>query len=115
MLLVLLYACATSIDPADAGDSADTAACATLTAGAWSWDGACPQMPTPCTLSVSECAVTLDYGAGGMTMGMPYGGTIEGDTITFADDNTVSGCVGTILDADTIEGSCDGCDFTLAR
>lgn len=74
-------------------------------------------MRTPCDIVVTECSLTIDYSAdGGMTMGMPYAGTIEGDTITFEDGDGVNGCVGTIEDADTVSGTCDGgCTFTLRR
>lgn len=98
--------------------SSDTASCSELSSGTdWAWTGECPQMPTPCDIVVTGCSLTIDYAAdGGMTMGMPYAGTIEGDTVTFADDNGVTGCVGTILDADHVEGTCgDGCTFELAR
>lgn len=133
MSLLLLLACFTATDTADtagASDSADTAedsgddtdtgndACDTLSSGDdWKWDGACPQMPTPCDIVVTECSLAIDYEAdGGMTMGMPYAGTIEGDTITFADGDSRTGCVGTIKGPDRVTGSCDGgCEFTLSR
>jgi len=103
----------------ETGSAVDTApACSALTGGDdWVWNGECPQMRTPCDIVVNECALEIDYGAdGGMTMGMPYAATIEGDTITFADGDTVTGCVGTIEDADTVSGTCDGgCTFTLKR
>jgi hypothetical protein len=51
-----------------------------------------------------------------MTMGMPYAGTIDGDTVTFGDGDTVTGCVGTVETADKISGSCDGgCTYELRR
>ncbi len=74
-------------------------------------------MRTPCDIVAEGCGLTIDYDAdGGMTMGMPYSATIDGDTVTFADDGTVAGCVGAVTSADTIEGACgDGCTFTLRR
>ena len=74
-------------------------------------------MSTPVVITVDGCQMTLDYDAvGGMTMGMPFSGTIDGETVTFADDNSVDGCVGTVEDADRITGSCaDGCTFRLRR
>lgn len=131
-VLVLLLACAGgadsdskpdtgSIDTADTADTGtgDTApACATVTAGDdWAWSGECPGMTTPVVIAVDGCALTLDYDAvGGMTMGMPYSATIDAETVTFADDNSVSGCVGTVETADKITGSCDGgCTFKLKR
>ena len=74
-------------------------------------------MRTPCDIVVDGCSFTIDYEAdGGMTMGMPTGGTIEGDTVTFTEDNGVTGCTETIIDADTVEGTCDGgCTYTLSR
>ena len=103
---------------ADTDADTDTTACAQVNSGTeWEWDGACPGMPTPCDIVVTGCSLAIDYAAdGGMTMGMPYSGTIDGDTVTFADDDYVEGCVGTVIDADTIEGSCgSGCDFSLAQ
>ena len=136
MLTLLLLACTTGVDSADkatndtadadtdtdadtdADTDTDTPACATVNSGDdWAWSGECPQMTTPVLITVEECTMTLDYDAvGGMTMGMPYSATIEGDTVTFADDDTVDGCVGTVEDADRISGSCaDGCTFRLRR
>lgn len=134
MLLALLIACSagttnsgtTDSGAADSADSADTdtgtgdtgPACATMNSGDdWAWSGECPGMTTPVVISVDGCALTLDYDAvGGMTMGMPYSATIEGDVVTFADDNGVDGCVGTVDTADKITGSCaDGCTFKLKR
>ncbi|MBM4389615.1 MAG: hypothetical protein FJ090_00725 [Deltaproteobacteria bacterium] len=104
---------------ADSGDTNDTEpTCATVESGDnWAWGGECPQMVTPCDIVVTECALAIDYDAdGGMTMGMPFSGTIEGDTVTFANDNGVDDCVGTVIAADEIEGSCKGgCTFTLER
>ena len=102
----------------DDSDTGTGGACAVLSSGDdWYWKGECPQMRTPCDIVVDGCSLTIDYSAdGGMTMGMPYEATIEGDTITFADGDTVTGCVGTIEDADTVSGTCDGgCTFELQR
>lgn len=134
MLTLLLLACATGGDSSDTagtdtGDAdtdtdtdsdtdTDTSACATVNSGDdWAWSGECPQMNTPVVIAVDGCAMTLDYDAvGGMTMGMPFSATIADDTVTFADDNSVDGCVGTVEDADRITGSCaDGCTFRLRR
>lgn len=122
--LLLLAACtgaAPAGDDTAANTNTDTgvaSACSTVSSGTdWAWRGECPQMRTPCDIVVSACALTIDYDAdGGMTMGMPYAGTIDGNTLTFADGDTVSGCVGVVEDADTISGTCDGgCTFTLER
>jgi len=102
----------------DTSGETDTPACAEVASGDdWAWTGECPQMRTPCDIVVTECELVIDYDAdGGMTMGMPHGGAAAGDTVTFTDDSTVTGCVGTILSADEIEGTCDdGCTFTLRR
>ena len=93
-------------------------ACSTMNSGTdWAWTGECPQMRTPCDIVVDGCSLTIDYSAdGGMTMGMPYSGTISGDTVTFGDDDSVTGCVGTIEDPDKVTGTCsNGCSFTLRR
>lgn len=146
MLPLLLLACATGAgsDPVDTsrGDGADTSsddtsetsngdtsggdtsggdtapACVTVNSGDdWAWTGECPGMTTQVVVTVKGCAMALDYDAvGGMTMGMPYSATIDGDVVTFADDDTVDGCVGTVETADKITGSCDGgCTFRLKR
>lgn len=132
MLSLLILACINSGDPSANSDSGatDTAeagnsdgggtapACATVNAGDdWAWSGECPQMNTPVVVTVDGCAMTLDYDAvGGMTMGMPYSAAITSDSVIFADDNSVSGCVGTVETADKITGSCgDGCVYTLKR
>ena len=121
--LSLLIAC-TGASPdssvADSSDSVDTVdtgpACTALTtADDWAWEGECPQMTTPCELSVNACAVSIAYSSG-MDMNMPYSATVSGDTVTFDDNSTVTGCVGTITGPDTIEGTCgSGCTFTLQR
>ena len=128
--LVCLSACGTSAptdsspDTADVADTADSGggdtapACVTVTPGEdWGWRGECPGMGTPVAILVDGCHLTLDYDAvGGMTMGMPRSGDLVGDAVTFADDNSVKGCTGTVLDADSIEGTCgDGCTYTLKR
>jgi len=107
-------------DSTAADDSADDTAptCDPMTSGDdWAWLGECPQMRTPCDIVVDGCSLTIDYSAdGGMTMGMPYSATIEGSTVTFSDDNSVSGCVGTLESADKVTGTCsNGCTFTLRR
>ena len=72
-------------------------------------------MATACEIIVDECSLTITYSSG-MTMGMPYSGTIEDDTITFDDGDSVTGCVGILEDEDNISGTCDGgCEFTLVR
>jgi hypothetical protein len=50
-----------------------------------------------------------------MSMGMPTGGVVTGTDVQFG-GGSVTGCVGTVLDADTIEGTCSGgCTYTLSR
>lgn len=133
--LILLLACAGGAKTDDSANTDDSAAtddsgaaddsaedtaptCAALNSGDdWAFNGECPQMRTPCDIVVDGCSLTIDYSAdGGMTMGMPYAGTISGDTITFEDGDDVPGCVGTIEDPDKVTGTCaDGCTFTLRR
>lgn len=126
-LLLFLLACPTTT-PKDDSAGGDTAldthdsptgpTCDTMNSGTdWKWEGECPQMRTPCDIVVTECELAIDYDAdGGMTMGMPYAGTIDGNTITFEDGDILSGCVGTLIDADHAEGTCDtGCTWELSR
>lgn len=123
LTLPLLVSCwAGSDDDDDSGgadsDSETDPACVEVNSGDdWAWSGECPQMATPVVITVDGCELALDYDAvGGMTMGMPYSGMIDGDQVTFADDNGVEGCSGTVKDADTITGSCgDGCTYKLRR
>ena len=136
-LALFLYACSVGGDTAKAEDTssadadtdtdtdtdadadADTGpACSTVNSGDdWAWTGDCPGMTTPVAITVEGCEMTLDYDSvGGMTMGMPYSGTIDGDTVTFADDDKVKGCTGTVDTEDKITGSCkDGCTYKLKR
>lgn len=122
MLLVLtLLACPATDDSAKTTDT-DTgggAVCSELSSGTdWYWNGECPQMITPCDIVVDGCSLTIDYEAdGGMTMGMPYDGVIDGDTITFGqgEDWGPTDCVGTIISPDEVSGTCNGCEFTLQR
>ncbi len=112
--LMFLAACGSPGTDTAGGDPA----CATLTPGTdWAWHGACPQMTTPVDVAVDGCALTLDYTHhDGMTMGMPYAGTVDGDTVTFAAGDTVTGCLGTVVSADRVDGTCDGgCAFSLKR
>ena len=107
-------------DTNDTNDTNDTGngTCEPVTSGTdWAWKGGCPRMRTPCDIVVTECSLAIDYEAdGGMDMDMPHAATVVGSTVTFADDNSVTGCVGTVQNADSIEGTCDGgCDFTLTR
>jgi hypothetical protein len=126
MFIFLLFACSNS-EPGDSTSKGDDSAasgtddtgpaCTPLnSADDWAWHGECPQMTTPCAIEVDGCALTIDYGDGGMTMGMPYAATVSGDTVTFDDGDSVTGCTGTITDTDKVEGTCDGgCTFTLRR
>jgi hypothetical protein len=120
--MVWLMACATS-EPTTAtdvlGTDTDTDAtetgadgCAAPTAGDdWAWTGECPGMETPCELAVDGCALSIAYSSG-MSMGMPTGAAVAGSDVTFDS----GGCVGTVVDADTIEGTCSsGCTFALTR
>ncbi len=97
---------------ADSGMGDTAGACSTVTAGSWTWSGACPQMDTPVTVAVSGCDMTLTYGS--MDMGMPGGASIVGTAVTFTNDNSVKNCTGTVESATKIEGSCDGgCTYKL--
>lgn len=124
LIFLTLLACPATDDSAKADTNSDTntdtgtpAVCSELSSATdWYWNGTCPQMVTPCDIVVDGCTLTIDYEAdGGMTMGMPYSGTIDGDTITFADGDGPTGCVGTIISAGEVTGTCDGCEFTLER
>jgi hypothetical protein len=101
----------------DTDADTDTAAggCSTVSSGEdWAWDGDCPGMYTPCEIVVSDCSFTITYSSG-MSMGMPTGGTIAEDVVTFS-GGSVAGCTGNVMDADTIEGTCQGgCSYTLSR
>jgi hypothetical protein len=108
-----------AVGDTDGGGDTDTdtdvePTCDAMTAGEdWAWRGECPQMLTPCEIEVDGCTISIAYSSG-MTMGMPDGGEIEGNEITFT-GGSYDNCVGTLEDADTISGSCDGCTFTLTR
>lgn len=127
ILALFLAACSGTSDssaddssPHDSSADTDTdsgAACATITPGDdWAWDGECPGMTTPVSIAVDGCNLTLDYGNGGMTMGMPYDATVSGSDVTFGDGDSVTGCTGTVESADKITGSCDGgCTYKLKR
>lgn len=101
------------------GDDTDTVAeapCTVLASGDWAFKGECPQMRTPLVMTVTDCSFTLDYSGTGMTMGMPYAGTIDGDVVTFEDGDSVTGCTGTAEAPDQITGTCDGgCTFSLVQ
>lgn len=108
----------TATDDTDGTTDTGTDACEAVTPGDdWAWYGECPQMRTPVVISVAGCALSLDYeSVGGMTMGMPYAATVAGSTVTFADDNAVTGCVATLEGPDRMTGTCGGgCTFELER
>lgn len=118
LLISVLVGC--GITPEDEGPTdlaSDSVACAALNAGdEWAFRGECSQMRTPVALAYEGCAITLDYSATGMSMGMPYEGVVVDQAVTFGDGDSVTGCAGVIEDADTISGQCDGgCTFTLVR
>ncbi len=105
---------ASTTPTADTGPAAP--ACDTVNSGTdWAWRGACPGMRTPCEIVVTGCQMAITY-PGGMSMGMPTGGLVTGSDIRF-NNNGVAGCVGTVLDPDSIQGTCQngGCAFTLER
>lgn len=113
-----------SVDTADTSDTEDTGTeelpvvCGVTVAEDWAFFGECPRMRTPCEIWVADeatCAFEVTYSSG-MTMGMPYSFTVDGDTLTFGDDDEIFGCVATLQGPDYASGSCeDGCTFTLER
>lgn len=116
--VVMVWACTEGGKEPEVDTPAETdPPCSRLRGGDdWAFDGECPQMHTPCEVAVDGCALTISYEATGMTMGMPYAATIDGDLVTFEDGDLLEGCTGTVLDARTIEGSCaGGCTFSLSR
>ena len=106
---------ADSDSDSDADTDTGAAGCDPVSSGTdWAWTGECPGMDTPCEIVVSGCEMSIDYSSG-MSMGMPIAGLVAGSEVTFT-GGTVPGCVGTVIDPDTIEGSCgDGCTYTLSR
>jgi hypothetical protein len=51
-----------------------------------------------------------------MDMGLPEGAMVDGSAVTFDDGDSVTGCEGTVEDANTLSGTCDGeCSWTLER
>lgn len=111
-----LIGCGGADTTTDDTDTVEEAPCTVLASGDWAFKGECPQMRTPLVMTVTDCSFTLDYTGTGMTMGMPYAGTIDGTTVTFEDGDTVTGCTGTAEAADEITGTCDGgCTFSLVQ
>ena len=107
----------TTSDTADSTDSAPLAdpVCGVRPAEDWWWDGACPKMPTPCIVTMSGCAMTIDYPSI-MDMGMPYAGTVDGKQVAFADGAAQTGCRATLVSPDRMTGTCaSGCTFELYR
>lgn len=106
----------------DSGDSTSTIPfvdlCGIHFSEQWAFDGECPRMKTPCELTVADeasCRFDIAYSSG-MTMGMPYEMTISGMSVSFGDGDQLTGCTGTVIKGDLIEGSCDGgCSFELYR
>ncbi len=117
--LVWLAGCASGTDGTTTDDTTETTVpeppCVALNPGDWVFKGECPQMRTPLVMTVDACEITLDYSGTGMTMGMPFAGTVDGDQITFDDGDGVTGCVGTVEAADSVTGTCDGCTFSLVQ
>lgn len=113
-LLVLLGACGEGAPPEVVVDT--DLPCDVLRSGDdWAFTGECPQMMTPCEVEFDACKLHITYSSG-MTMGMPFKATIEGDVVTFKDGDVVTGCVGTIESKNLVTGTCDGeCSFTLER
>lgn len=101
---------------ADTGTTATPPSCDAVNPGTdWAWNGACPQMLTACEIEVTDCELTIAYSSG-MSMGMPTGAVVSASEVTFNAAGSVDGCVGTVIDADSIEGTCaGGCAFTLSR
>lgn len=102
------------------GSSADTAtpttsppACERVAQGdGWEWSGACIGMTMGCEIATDGCALTVT--CSGMDMGLPETAIVDGENVVFDDGPSLSGCVGTVEDRNTLSGTCDGgCTWTL--
>ncbi len=118
-VFALLFASACSGSVADNTDSDDTdgssAACEEVTAGDdWAWSGTCIGMTMGCEIERDGCELTIT--CSGMDMGLPESAMVDGTTVMFDDGDDVTGCEGTVEDANTLNGTCDGdCSWTLER
>lgn len=89
--------------------------CEQITVGSgWAWSGPCLGMTMACEIAGDGCDFTIT--CTGMEMGLPEMASVAGDTITFDDGSEIRGCQGTVTDADTLSGTCEGgCAWTLER
>lgn len=115
--LLLLSACSggTSDTDGTADTDAGSAACDEVAAGDdWAWSGSCIGMTMGCEIVRDGCELTIT--CSGMDMGLPESAMVDGSTVMFEDGDDVTGCEGTVEDANTLSGSCDGdCSWTLER
>lgn len=95
-------------------DTAETTCDEITTGSGWAWSGPCLGMTMACEVEKDGCNYTIT--CTGMEMGLPETATVDGSSITFEDGAEIRGCRGTVEDADTLSGTCDGaCTWTLER
>jgi hypothetical protein len=115
--LLLISACSGGANDTDGTNDTDaeSSACDEVTAGDdWAWSGSCIGMTMGCEIVRDGCELTIT--CSGMDMGLPEGAMVDGSAVTFDDGDSVTGCEGTVEDANTLSGTCDGeCSWTLER
>lgn len=114
--LLLLSACSGGTSDTDGtADTDGSAACDEVAAGDdWAWSGSCIGMTMGCEIVRDGCELTIT--CSGMDMGLPEGAMVDGSAVTFDDGDSVTGCEGSVEDANTLSGTCDGeCSWTLER
>jgi len=117
LALLLSSACSGGDDDMEGMDDTDgsSAACDEVTAGDdWAWSGSCIGMTMACEIMRDGCGLTIS--CSGMDMGLPESAMVDGSAVMFDDGDDVTGCEGTVEDANTLSGTCDGgCSWTLER
>jgi hypothetical protein len=124
LALVMVLGCggntgAEDSDDTDVADSDTTAtsteACTALTSGRWAGTGAAFGMAMEADLAVDDGGCGFTFSNWNMSMSVPDGGVVAGDTVTFTGNAFWSSCSGTITNDGAFGGTCsdDGSDFEM--
>ena len=96
-------------------DAATEEGCTELTSGDWVGSGAAFGMSMGVELEMDAEGCTFELNNWSMNMGLPDGGTVDGDQVTLAGTSYWESCVGTADSEGEVSGVCDndGAAFSL--
>lgn len=106
-------AAGSSDEDTDAADTDVAVTCTTLDEGAWVMTGTCFGMTMGATLTLDDTGCAFTFSDWNMSMDVPKGGKVDGDTVTFTGVGWKE-CSGTLVDGVVTGGCPNGCTYEMA-